>query len=138
MRTAPATSSECAAGSSAAIDPPIELPTRRTGPPVTSRMKRWSNWVFASTVVRRPPPRVRPNPARSGANTRQGPARRKAESGEAEREHATGPREFGSDRQPVGVGAAEPVHADDQRAVVRPAEVDVVDRAVEVGPAGGR
>ena len=50
--------------------PPIELPTRTTGPPSTSWTKRLSSAALWLTLVSRPSAGVRPNPGRSSATTR--------------------------------------------------------------------
>ena len=100
----------------AAIRPPIELPTRIAGGPATSVRKRCSSCWLASTDVG--------SAAALGA----------PEAGQVEGEHAAGRGEQRGQRRPVDQRAAEPVHADEQRAVGRAAVVDVVHPAAEVGP----
>ena len=118
--TRPATVSGCRAACMAAIRPPIELPTRIAGGPATSVRKRCSSCWLASTEVGSPPPWVRPNP------------------GQVQGEHPAGGGEQRSQGGPVDQRAAQPVHADEQRAVGRAAVVDVVHPAAEVGPPGLR
>ena len=61
-----------------------------------------------------------------------------AEPGQVEGQHPAGGGEQGGQGRPVDQRAAEPVHADEQRAVGRAAVVDVVHPAAEVGPPGLR
>ena len=75
-RTSAATVAGEALASSREIMPPIELPIRMTGWRAvtgTDSMKRCRRARFPLTVVSRPPARVRPNPARSGATNRYWP-----------------------------------------------------------------
>ena len=58
------------------------------------------------------------------------------EPGQVDGHDPAGLRQGGRDRGPVERGAAEAVHADDQRPVGRPAEVEVVHRPLEIGPSG--
>src|SRR5215469_111269 len=71
--TRPATEAGAPLASSREIMPPMELPMRITGPPVTDRMNRCSSPRFEATSVPRPRDWVRPCPARSGASTRHVP-----------------------------------------------------------------
>ena len=70
MSTSPATVSGTADACMIEISPPMELPTRITGVPVTSRTNRLSSmalwWTFEVARV----PGVSPNPCRSSATAR--------------------------------------------------------------------
>ena len=76
MSTSPATVSGSADACKIEIRPPMELPTRITGVPVTSRTNRLSSmalwWTFDVARV----PGVRPNPCRSSATARRPSASR--------------------------------------------------------------
>jgi hypothetical protein len=119
-RTAPATVSGVAVACSRLIVPPIELPTRIAGPPTTWWRKRSSSRWLARTVAGRP----------AGGG--------QAVAGQVQGEDPVVLGERRPDRQPVDVGAAETVHADQHRRARRPAEVQEVHRAAELDGPGGR
>jgi hypothetical protein len=76
ISTSPATVSGAPDACMMEIRPPIELPARITGVPVTSRTKRSSSLVLAWTVDVARVPGVRPNPRRSSATARRPSASR--------------------------------------------------------------
>ena len=125
MRPRPTTCSGRRSASRSATIPPIELPTSTTGRPSTRWMKRLSRAALWWTEVDLPSDGLRPKPARSRATTR----RPRASSGPMPTQlRCEPPSPCTSTTGWWGVVLV---------AAVRTAEVDVVQRPVEVDGATG-